>query len=172
MKELLHLSLLCQDTHAHHKRPKLRLVKHPILIQVEPLKVLVEFQKEPFVLFQLKVEHHFLEVCVLVLLKLLVPWQDSLVDFLPRQLAACLVLLDDMLFSPIFNYAFNLLLQTLSILIFIHLVQNLRPDPILDLTVLGLLQVCLNVWLGLERIFVFINYLDQLQERVFYMHLN
>ena len=73
MEELLDLSLLCQDPHAHHKRPKLRLVKHPVLIQVEPLKVLVEFQKEPFVLFQLKVQHHFLEVCVLVLLKLLVP---------------------------------------------------------------------------------------------------
>jgi hypothetical protein len=77
-----------------------------------------------------------------------------------------------MLLGSFFNDVLYLLLKGLGVLVLVHFVQNFCPDPILDLTILCLLQIRLNVLLRFQGKLVLINDFYEFDKRFFDMHLN
>lgn len=77
-----------------------------------------------------------------------------------------------MLFGSFFDDVFDLLLKGLGILILVHFVQDFSPNPILNLTILCLLQIRLNVLLRFQGKLVLINDFYEFDKRFFDMHLN
>jgi len=172
VEKWLDFALVFEDAHREDQVLELIFVEQTIAVQVKALKVQVELFEEALVLLQLEVEDDLLEVAVHVLLHLLVAVHDSLVHFFARHLALHLRVRLLLLLGSVLDDFADLSLQGARILVLVHFVQNLEPDPILNLAVLSLLEVFLNVGLRLERVLVLVNHPDELQKSVLYMQLD
>lgn len=172
VQKLLNLLLLLEHAHRDNKRSELTLVKNTILVQIKSLEVLIEFEQKALVLLQLEVQDYFLEVLVHVLLKVLVTVHDLLVDLLSGQLARVLLILLSRFLVSVLNNSLDLLLKRLRVLILIHLIEDLHPDPFLDLSLLGLFQIGQCFCFRLQRVLVPVNHPDQSKQSVLYMVLD
>lgn len=84
VQQLLHFDVVFQHAHREDQRAEITLVQHTILVQVKSLEVLVEFQEETLMLFELEIQHDLLKVRILMLLEHFVSRQNPLVNFVPR----------------------------------------------------------------------------------------
>lgn len=73
MQQLFDFDFVLKHAHRQHQLPEVHLVENAILIKIEPLEVLVKFQQESFMFFQLKIKYYFLKIRILMLLQLFVP---------------------------------------------------------------------------------------------------
>ena len=165
LQKITYLALAITDIHAHDQIPELRLVQNAVAIRIDLLKDGSELIKELLMLLQLEIQHSLHEFMKQHLARILRRQQRQLLlprDPILRMMRPQRPPLRKPILRPLPHNLMEHILQHQAVLLIIHPLDNLRPVPVLNETLLDRLAHLDHIHLALMHIFLPQGHLEQI----------